>query len=347
MSEPLHTLRRRLERRRAARSSRRRPAFVEGRPLYQQRLPGSARPRQPRLRAGRGSDIYVPASGCGTPALGPATTTATAAATCCRRRGQRQVVLFANTNTDEQPVLAAGVTLQLGTNDLSVGWRARPMCTTGRRRLDDLLCGDGTATSTFPECRHGLRPAYNADVLLQAGGPSGLGFARSSACATGMATPEGPPRRRGHVRGWCRNTAADPNPCWPRRFPAGAGGCRESGQSQHGLADAARVTTGITTGRRTCSSATPAARLFFFEGTRSASGRWASRRMARWSCSGTAPSSSATRSGAGVRRRPHQHMVRERDLGRPDVRLDQRLARRHARLPPCHPALMAPFSSSC
>ena len=124
------------------------------------------------LQAG-GADIYVPASGCGSPApfvcdydhdgkrdllLGDG--------------GNGKVYFYKNTNTDARPILVPGVTLKLGAADLTVTNRATPyVYDWDGDGLKDLLCGDGNGNvHFFKNVGTAQAPAYATEVKVQAGG---------------------------------------------------------------------------------------------------------------------------------------------------------------------------------
>lgn len=120
-----------------------------------------------------GADIYVAGSGCGAPAPWVCDYDADGKRDLLVGSGaDGRVHFFRNTNSDAQPVLAAGVPLKVGAADLSVSSRATPHVhdwdEDGR---NDLLCGAGDGlVYLFRNVGTPQAPAYPAAVQLQAGG---------------------------------------------------------------------------------------------------------------------------------------------------------------------------------
>ncbi len=132
------------------------------------------------LQAG-GADIYQAGSGCGAPAPWVCDYDGDGKRDVLVGNGSDGTVwLYRNTNTDAEPMLAAGVQLAL-TNGLalSVGYRATPYVTDwDEDGLPDLLCGNGDGYVYFFK-NVGTRqaPAFGPPALIQASGTAlNLGY---------------------------------------------------------------------------------------------------------------------------------------------------------------------------
>ena len=124
------------------------------------------------LQAG-GVDIVHPSSCCGAPAP----------FVCdCDGDGRRDLLVgegnygyvyfYRNTNTDAAPILAPGVRLMVGSNPLTVSYRATPyLYDWDGDGLNDLLCGNGDGwVFFFKNIGTAQAPAYAAGTHIQAGG---------------------------------------------------------------------------------------------------------------------------------------------------------------------------------
>jgi hypothetical protein len=125
------------------------------------------------LKTGDGSDIYHPASGCGSPAPWVCDFDGDGKRDLLVGDGKDGTVWFyRNTNTDAAPILAPGVQLKFGNNILAVGIRATPYVTDwDEDGLNDLLCGNGNGNVYFFKNTNTVQaPIYAPGVLIQAGG---------------------------------------------------------------------------------------------------------------------------------------------------------------------------------
>jgi hypothetical protein len=124
------------------------------------------------LQAG-GVDICLPALSCGAPAPfvcdydhdGKRDLLVGGGADGC-------VYFYRNTNTEAHPILDAGVRLKVGSNPLTVTYRATPCVHDwDGDGLDDLLCGNGDGwVYFFKNLGTAQSPAYAVGVRIQAGG---------------------------------------------------------------------------------------------------------------------------------------------------------------------------------
>lgn len=118
-----------------------------------------------------GTDIVHPGSGCGAPAPWVCDYDADGKKDLLVGTGTEGYVYFyRNTNTDEYPVLAAGVPLTVGGGALNVGSRATPYVHDwDEDGLNDLLCGDGNGNVRFfKNIGTAALPVYASDVLIRA-----------------------------------------------------------------------------------------------------------------------------------------------------------------------------------
>lgn len=163
------------------------------------------------------SDVYCPASGCGSPAP----------FVCDYDQDGRKDLLvgsgadgriwfFKNTNTDAAPILAAGVLLLLNNAPLSVGIRSTPyIYDWDGDQAPDLLSGDGLGyVHFFKNTGTAQKPVYETDVLVQAGGAS-VNFSSRSCIRVLDWDGDGRPDLLGSGSdniAWCRNTSPDSPP---------------------------------------------------------------------------------------------------------------------------------------
>lgn len=125
------------------------------------------------LKTADGTDIYHPSSGCGAPAPWVCDFDNDGKRDLLVGAGSDGTVWFyRNTNADEAPLLAPGVKLKTGTNDLSVGIRATPyVCDWDGDGLPDLLCGAGDGyVYFFRNTNTAQAPIFASAVKIQAGG---------------------------------------------------------------------------------------------------------------------------------------------------------------------------------
>jgi FG-GAP-like repeat len=125
------------------------------------------------LKTGDGSDIYHPSSGCGAPAPWVCDFDGDGKRDLLVGAGSDGTVWFyRNTNTDAAPILAPGVQLKTGANNLTVGIRATPCVTDwDEDGLNDLLCGNGDGyVYFFKNTNAGQASIFAPGVKIQAGG---------------------------------------------------------------------------------------------------------------------------------------------------------------------------------
>jgi hypothetical protein len=117
-----------------------------------------------------GADILHPGSGCGAPAPWVCDYDADGRKDLLVGTSDGYVYFYRNTNTDESPVLAAGVLLTVGGGALNVGSRATPYVHDwDEDGLNDLLCGDGNGNVRFfKNIGTPVAPVYAGDVLIRA-----------------------------------------------------------------------------------------------------------------------------------------------------------------------------------
>ncbi len=127
-----------------------------------------------------GADIVHPGSGCGAPAPWVCDYDADGKKDLLVGTGNEGYVYFyRNTNTDDNPVLTAGVRLSVGGATLSVGARATPYAHDwDEDGLNDLLCGDVNGNvHLFRNVGTVGSPSYASDTFIQADGvPADFGL---------------------------------------------------------------------------------------------------------------------------------------------------------------------------
>ena len=124
------------------------------------------------LQAG-GVDIVHPSSGCGAPAPFVCDYDGNGRRDLLVGEGSSGYVYFyRNTNTDAAPILAPGVRLMVGSNPLTVTYRATPyLYDWDGDGLNDLLCGNGDGwVFFFKNIGTAQAPTYAAGTQIQAGG---------------------------------------------------------------------------------------------------------------------------------------------------------------------------------
>ena len=120
-----------------------------------------------------GVDIAHPSGGCGAPAPFVCDYDGDGRRDLLVGEGNYGYVYFyRNTNTDAAPILAPGVRLMVGSNPLSVTYRATPyLYDWDGDSLNDLLCGNGDGlVFIFKNLGTTQAPSYAAGTHIQAGG---------------------------------------------------------------------------------------------------------------------------------------------------------------------------------
>ncbi len=171
-----------------------------------------------------GADIYMPASGCGSPAPFICDYDNDGKRDLLVGHGGNGLVYFyKNTNTDAHPMLIAGAPLTCHGTNLSMTTRATPyVCDWDNDGLNDLLCGDSEGkVHFFKNVGTAQNPAYASDVLLQAGG-STLNLGLRSVVRVVDWDGDGKKDLVGSgsdYAGWCRNVSATSVPVLDAKIP--------------------------------------------------------------------------------------------------------------------------------
>ncbi len=183
------------------------------------------------IQAG-GTDIYVPAGGCGSPAPWVCDYDHDGNRDLLVGEGTYgKVYFYRNTTANPTPILAAGQTLKFNGNDLSVGSRAAPyVCDWDGDGLDDLLCGDGNGNVHFFRNSGTLQnPVYTNDVWLLTGGTPPAYLFRS---VVRVYDWDGDGRKdlivsANNYLGWCKNVSSTSlpvlGPLVPLQAPTASG----------------------------------------------------------------------------------------------------------------------------
>jgi len=152
-----------------------------------------------------GTDINHPSTACGAPAPW-----------ACGTGSEGYVYFYRNTNTDADPILAAGALLIVGGSTLDVGIRATPYVHDwDQDGLNDLLCGDGDGNvHFFKNAGSAQSPSYTNDELIQAGGVA-VDFGSRSAIRVCDWDGDGLKDLLGSASNnasWCRNVGTNAAP---------------------------------------------------------------------------------------------------------------------------------------
>lgn len=165
-----------------------------------------------------GADIYLPSSGCGSPAPWVGDYDHDGRVDLLVGSGSDgKVFFYRNTGaTGATPVLAAGVALARDGGVLSVGSRATPFLHDwDEDGLEDLMCGDGNGrVHFFKNVGTAGVPVYRDDVLLMAGGVI-LDFGSRSAARVVDWDRDGRKDLVGSASNnvsWCRNVGSNAIP---------------------------------------------------------------------------------------------------------------------------------------